>query len=221
MKIYDLYKPFRNQLRKMALRPALERIWQCQLHVDVSGMLKLRTKAGGPVFEIHVWELHLLCREILLHAAGDENTLATPQGLFQMINHIRRISEGISERTISSGDDAMRALHTLVHQQARWQYPQDEARMFRAFHIYSDPELAPIFERVTDLSVREMFFLAMGIAGAGKKKVVTSTAQDYSAFGVTHEARDKFFKMAGTSLTEIRQNIEALRRDDESWAFTC
>lgn len=220
MKIYDLYKPFRNQLRKMALRPALECIWQCQLHVDVSGLLKLRTRAGGPVFEIHVWELHLLCREILLHAAGDENTLATPQGLFQMINHIRRISEGISERTISSGDDAMRALHTLIHQQARWQYPQDEARMFRAFHIYSDAELAPIFERVTDLSVREMFFLAMGIAGAGKKKVVTSTAQDYSAFGVTHEARDKFFKMAGTTLREMRRNIEALQRDDEGWAFT-
>lgn len=90
-----------------------------------------------------------------------------------MVDHIRRISEGISARTISSVDDAMRALHTLIHQQARWQYPQDEARMFRAFHIYNDPELAPIFERITDLSVREMFFLAMGIAGAGRKKAVT------------------------------------------------
>ena len=220
MDIYDLYKPFRNSLRKMALGLALERIWQYQAHVDVSGTLKLRMKVGGPVSEIYVWELHLLCRETLLHASGDKDTLATHEGLFTMINHIRRISEGISKCTISSNNDAVCALHTLIHQQVRWQYPQDEARMFRAFYIYSDPELAPIFKRVTDLSVREMFFLAIGIAGAGKKKVVTSTAQDYSAFGVAHEARDKFFKMTGTTLTNIRRNIEDLQRHDEGWAFT-
>ena len=122
MNIYDLYKPFRNQLRKMALRPALEHIWQYQRRAAISGVIKVRTKVDDSDFEIYVWELHLLCREILLHAAGDQNTISTPFGLIQMINHIRRINEGISKRTINSGDDAMRALHTLIHQQARLQY---------------------------------------------------------------------------------------------------
>jgi hypothetical protein len=220
MNMYDLYKPFRNQLRKMALRPALEHIWRYQQRAAVSGVIKLRTKVDGPDFEIYVWELHLLCREILLHAAGDQDTISSHLGLFRMIDHIRRINDGISERTINSGDDAMRGLHTLVHQQARWQYSRDEARMFRAFHIYNDYELAPIFEQATGLSVSAMFLLALAIGGAAKKQAGTNASQDYSAFGVTPEARDIFFKMTGTTLMNIRRNLEALRRDDEGWEFT-
>lgn len=162
MNIYDLYKPFRNQLRKMALRPALEHIWLYQQHAAISGVIKLRAKVGSSDFEIYVWELHLLCREILLHADGDQDTISTPLGLFQMIDYIRRINDGISKRKVNSGGDAMRAMHTLVHQQARWQYSRDEARMFRAFHIYNDHELAPIFEQATGLSVRAMFFAGTG-----------------------------------------------------------
>lgn len=220
MNIYDLYKPFRNQLRKMALRPALEHIWQYQQRAAISGGIKFRTKVDGSEFEIYVWELHLLCRETLLHAAGDQDTISTPLGLFQMIDHIRRISNGISKRTVNSGEDAMRELHTLVHQQARWQYSRDEARMIRAFHIYNDHELAPIFEQATGLSVSAMFLLALAIGGAAKRQAGTNASQDYSAFGVTHEARDTFFKMTGTTLANIRRDIEAQRRDDEGWAFT-
>jgi hypothetical protein len=114
----------------------------------------------------------------------------------------------------------MRGLHTLVHQQARWQYSRDEARMFRAFHIYNDHELAPIFEKATCLSVGEMFLLALAIGGAAKKQAGTNASQDYSAFGVTHEARDTFFRMTGTTLANIRRDLEARRRDDERWEFT-
>ena len=220
MNIYDLYKPFKNQLRKMALRPALEHIWRYQQRAAPSGVIKLRTKVGSPDFEIYVWELHLLCREILLHAVGDEDTISTPLGLIRMIDHIRRIDDGISKRTINSGDDAMQALHTLIHQQARWQYSRDEARMFRAFHIYNDYQLRPVFEQATGLPVSTMFLLALAIGGAAKKRAGTNASQDYSAFGVTHEARDTFFKMTGTTLAEIRQDLEMLRRDDEGWEFT-
>ena len=92
--------------------------------------------------------------------------------------------------------------------------------MFRAFHIYNDHELAPIFEHVTGLSVRAMFLVALAIGGAAKKQAGTNASQDYSAFGVTHEARDTFFKMTGTTIANIRRDLEALRRDDEGWEFT-
>lgn len=220
MNMYDLYKPFRNKLRRMALKPALEHIWRYQQEVDVSGVLKFRLQVSGPVFEIYVWELHLLCREIVLHASGSEDTIATREGLCRMIDHIRRISTGISERTVKSSDDALRALHPLVHQQARWQFSRDEARLFRTYHIYNDEELAPIFKQATGLSVGELFFLAMAICGSAKRKVVTNASQDYSAFDVTQEARDTFFKMTGTTLANLRHQLERLRRDDEGWAFT-
>ncbi|GAB2916207.1 hypothetical protein GCM10027093_63420 [Paraburkholderia jirisanensis] len=137
-----------------------------------------------------------------------------------MINHIRRISQGISERTISSGDDAFNALHTLIHQQARWQYSRDEARLFRAYHIFNDSELAPIFKQATGLSVRDMFLLAIAISGTGTRQPGTNASQDYSGFGISHDARDTFFRMTGTTLPTIRQRLEELRRDDEGWEFT-
>jgi hypothetical protein len=220
MKIYDLYKPFRNELRKMALQSALANIWRYQNLVAASALIKLPTGISGPVFEFYVWELHTLCREILLNASGNEDTLSTPNGLIKMINHIRRINQGISERSLNSGDDGLRVLHTLVHQQARWQYSRDEARLFRAYHIYSDHELAPIFKQATDLSVRDMFLMAIAMAGAGTRQAGTNASQDYSAFGISQDARDRFFSMTGRTLADIRHRLEQLRRDDEGWEFT-
>ena len=220
MKIYDLYKPFRNELRQMALQPALANIWRYQNLLAPSALIKLPLGISGSVFEFYVWELHTLCREVLLNANGDEDTLSTPKGLIKMINHIRRINEGISKRTVNSGDDGLKALHTLVHQQARWQHSRDEARLIRAYHIYSDHELAPIFKQATDLSVRDMFLLAIAVAGAGTRQAGTNASQDYSAFGISQDARDRFFSMTGTTLAVIRRRLEELRRDDEGWEFT-
>jgi DNA-directed RNA polymerase subunit N (RpoN/RPB10) len=218
--IFDLYKPLRNDIRKLALRPALARIWQYQQCVGASGVLKLRTRASGPDFDIYVWELHVLCREILLHAAGDQDGLSTSTGLFRFINHIRRISEGTSGRTIDSGGSAMRALHPVIQQQARWQYARDEARVFRAFHIYSDRELAPIFEQTTGLTVGSVYTLALAIRGMATQHVGTSSALDCSPVGVTCEARDAFFKMTGTTVEELRTALAERQRYDEGWAFT-
>jgi len=220
MKIYDLYKPFRNELRKMGLQPALANIWRYQKLAAPSALIKVPIGINGSVFEFYVWELHTLCREVLLHASGSENTLSTPNGLIKMINHIRRINEGISERTVNSGDEALNALHALAHQQARWQYSRDEARLFRAYHIYSDHELAPIFRQATDLSVRDMFLLAMAMTGSGTRQAGTNASQDYSAFGISQDARDIFFSMTGTTLTNIRHRLDELQRYDDGWEFT-
>ncbi|MCP3724704.1 hypothetical protein M3I53_16485 [Paraburkholderia sp. CNPSo 3272] len=140
----------------MALQTALASIWSYQRLAAASGQIKLPVSINGSIAEFHIWELHTLCREVLLNASGSENTLSTSSGMIRMIDHIRRISQGISERTVNSGDDALNALHTLGHQQVRWQYSRDEARLFRAYHIYSDHELAPIFRQATGISVRDI-----------------------------------------------------------------
>jgi hypothetical protein len=114
MGIYDLYKPFRNQLRPLALRLSLERIWACQRLADVSGVVKISVRQGQ-WFELYVWELHLLCREILLHADDSDDTLFSVDGLLELVNHVRRIDQGISERSVTSGESAMSALHPLIH----------------------------------------------------------------------------------------------------------
>lgn len=217
MEMYDLYKPFRNDVRKMALGPSLIRLWQYHRRVAQSGWLTLR-----PGVAIPVWNLHLIGRELVLNAArvGGEDTLSTDSGLIRMVNHIRRISTGISDRTVASGNDAMIAMHPLVHQQVPWQFTRDEPRMFRAFHVYNHPELAPIFERATGLSVREMFVLAFAIGGMATRQAGTNATQDYSLFDVSPEARDAFFRMTAADLGDVHKVLKGRQRYDEGWEFT-
>ncbi|WP_174387987.1 hypothetical protein [Burkholderia metallica] len=220
MDIYDLYKPFRNQLRKLALRPSLHRIWAYQRGVDASGVLRIRLH-GGQWAQIYVWELLLLCREIVLHAAGNDDALASTNGLIILVNHIRRIDEQISASTVNSAATAMQALHPIIQKQARWQYVRYEAIMFRAFHIYNAPELAPIVDQTMGLSVRAMYTLAMAIGGATRNVSYTNAVQDYEAFKVSHGMRDAFFQHIGTTTKQLRDEVqEASPRCDERWAFT-
>ena len=52
----------------------------------------------------------MLCREILLHADGSDDTMFSVDGLLELVNHVRRIDQGISERIVTSGESAMSAL---------------------------------------------------------------------------------------------------------------
>ncbi len=52
MKIYDLYKPFRNELRKMALQPALANVWRYQKLATPSAFIKLQIGFSGSVFKL-------------------------------------------------------------------------------------------------------------------------------------------------------------------------
>lgn len=219
MDMSQLYAPFRDGIRKLSLLRALERIWQLERLAAVSGVIKLQV-GGGPAIDVYVWELHLLCREVVLHADGTEDVLATPTGLLQMIDHLRRIKTDISKRTIHSSNDAMKMLHPLMHQQGRWQHSRDEARAFRAFHIFSDPELAPIFEKTTGVTVRAIFTMALAIGGAAQQRPGTTATQDFTGFDVPDHVRDAFFRMAGGTLKEIRRDLTALQCYDERWEFT-
>lgn len=218
MDIYDLYKPFRNQLRGLALGPALHHIWvyQKQAHQQ-TGVIKI-----PGIADVYIWEVQILCREIVLHAAGKETTLSTYKGLWKMISHIRRIINGIAAIEIANSTDdfSQRTLLTLVHQQARWQYSRDEARLFRAHHVYSDSELAPLFEQVTGLSVRAMYLHALAIGGAAAKQSGTNASQDFSGFDVMNPERDAFFDMSGTTIDNLREALKAAQRYDERWALT-
>lgn len=218
MNVNELYKPFRNRLKRLALRPSLERIWGYQRLADVSGSLKLWVR-GGQWFEIYVWELHLLCREIVLQAAGTEDGLSSVDGLLRLVNHIRRIDTQISAHTVNSARTAMEALHPRIHQQARWQHADYGAAIFRAHHIYGSPAIAPIFERVMGAPVHVLYTLALILGGASRRSPYTAPAQDYGEFGVSAPMRDALLRRIAVTSGQIRDELRALACYDETWAY--
>lgn len=219
--IYDLYKPFRNSLRKFDLQALLLLIWDVQRRFGDSVDIEFRSGFGDAVGSIFKWELHLLAREALLHSTiGRAQQQPSYHDLIKLINHIRRITEGISLRTVSSGDGAMRALHPLIHQQARWQYTRDWDRFYRIFRIYNRDDLRPLLEQVVGVRLSTIYTLAFAIAGSATRSAWTSSNLDYKFLGISAEERDAFFAMVSADHVVICGEFKTRQRYDEGWPFS-
>src|ERR1700761_2039100 len=221
--MYETYKTFRNRVARLAIKPALHAIWHYHRNVDPNtGVLKIHTGMLDRAWDVYVWELHTLCREIVLHARGSEQPLSTPDGMTRIVGHLRKRNDEISKLEIAGGASnlAQGILHRTVHQQLRWQHTRDEARLFRAWHVYSDPTLSKLLEQSTGVSVRAMYLLAIAIAGAGIKQPGTLATQDYSAFDVSDAQRDAFFKICGTTVEGLREALKTAQKHDTRWALT-
>lgn len=219
--IYDLYKPLRNHLRKIDLRSLLWLIWKAQQGLNESGLVEVRGGTGNHIGSIFGWELHILAREALLHSTdGTTQQYVDTNGLIELINHLRRIAEGISERTINSGGRAMRELHPLMHQQARWQHPRDWDRFFRAFRIYNSENVRPMLEQTVGIRLSSIFTMALAIAGNLRNTDEVCSNVDYTGVGVSSAERDAFFAMVGADHSTIHGLLKSSQRYDQGWAHS-
>lgn len=217
----DLYTPFQDETRKLSLLPSLYELWRFHQGIPTSGILKLSGPPGFLQIEVYAWELDILSREILLNAGEQgSNSLRTFPGIVRAINHIRRINQGLSEREIHSGDDALRAMHQHVHQQIRWQHTRDEARLIRTFKVFGYPDLERVFVEATGVPVRSLFFMGLAIRGALNKDLRFNANQDFTEFGIEDEVRDSFFRLVSTSNETIRDQLRQIQKYDSRWAYT-
>jgi hypothetical protein len=217
----DLYKPLQDDAQKLALLPSLNQIWLHFRWMPDSGVSKIYGPTGTAPIEVYAWEFNVLSREILLHAeARGEDYLGSFQGFVRFVNHIRRINEGISSREIHSGTGALAALHSHVHQQIRWQFTRDEARLFRTYRIFTHPDLERIFIHATGVPIRALFLLGLAIRGALNHKMVFSSTQDFTAFDVSDDVRDAFFRLVSAEHEAVREQLRQSQKYDSRWAYT-
>lgn len=219
--IYDLYKPLRNHIRTLDLQALLELIHGVQHGHENSVEIKLRDRFGNTIVEMYRWELHLLAREALLHSSlrvGQKQP--NVQDLLKLFNHVRRISNGVSQKTIHSGTDAMRALHPLIHQQARWQHARDWDRFHRIFRIYSSDDIHNLLYKKLGVRLTTIYTLTFAIAGSAQQNPKIVSTNDYSFMDISAEERDAYFAMVGSSRANLSESIKNSARYNQSWAFT-
>ena len=218
--IYDLYKPLRNHVRTLNLQELLELIHRVQRDQEGSFEIKLRDNLGK-ITEIYIWELCILAREALLNASLSvvKKQLGV-RDLLKLINYIRGISDGISQKSIHSDTDAMRALHPLIHQQGRWQYAGDWDRFYRTFRIYNSDDIHSLLYKKLGVRLKTIYALTFAIAGSARQNPKIVSTNDYSFMGISAEERDAYFAMVGDSLENLSESIKNFARHNESWAFT-
>ncbi|QEL65693.1 hypothetical protein OTERR_22170 [Oryzomicrobium terrae] len=219
--IYDLYKPLRNHIRTLDLQALLELIHGIQRGYENSVEIKFRTPLGN-TWNIFRWELHILAREALLHASqGNGSKQPSLQDIFKLINAVRHISNEISKKTINSGMSAMRSLHPLIHQQARWQNTRDWDRFYRIFRIYSHKDIHQLLHAVLGVRLTTIYTLTFAIAGSAQRSTprILSTT-DYTLMGISAAERDAYFAMVSASHASLRESIKVSAQYNERWAFT-
>ncbi len=222
MDIFDLYKPLRNYLRDINLQGLLVLLWRVQLGHEDSAVIPLRQPNGAANGEAYRWDFHLLAREALLNASqGATSRQPVLNDVFVLLNHIRRISNETTRRTISSGQSALESTHQLIHQQARWQNSNDWYRLHRIHRVFNRDDVRPLLESVVDVRLSTIYTLTMAIAGAARSRSpATNMATDYTFLGIKDEERDAYFFMMGAPLATIQQKIKEHQQYDERWAFT-
>lgn len=218
--IYELYKPLRNELRKIDTQGLLIILWHAAKVPLDGAVIKLKNKFGR-VFDIFPWEIYLLAREAVLQSVSDKKRKQVQtDDVFKLVNHLRRISNDTSKKTINSVESALRSLHPLIHQQARWQNSREWERFHRAFRIYNRDDVRPLLENKLGMRISTIYSLTFAIAGGAAKSPGVLSNIDYTFMDISANERDAYFAAFGASLSNIRDEIEQRQQYDERWAFT-
>src|SRR5258708_3140574 len=140
--MHDLYRPFRNYMRRFPFADSMEKIWLFAGHLSgqepQAGDLNFPDEAGWPATlrgTTFPWDLELLAREVILNSPtiGGDKGLGRWVDFARAINFIRQIDNGIAIR--GGGDEILRELHRIVHRQFPWQRPPSASSIMRYFKI--------------------------------------------------------------------------------------
>ena len=224
--IYEAYKPLRNLLRQCSLEGVLVDLWQLSLQMN-SGTRTLNLSGQLPVPEtslIAAWDLSTIAREAILHAQPNgTKRLNSEAAVRRVIGVIRDIENEASGLRLHSdnGENNIVFIELLriTHRQFPWQQGNLKSSIVRNLKIFSAPEIAPMVERRTGLSVKAFFLLGLSLSGHLLSKCGINSDQDYSAFGISRAQAQAFFDRLSMDYRDLRRVIESHEGIDANWDY--
>jgi hypothetical protein len=224
--MHDLYKPFRNYMRRFPFADSMEKIWLFAGHLSgqgpQAGDLNFSDEPGWPATlkgTTFPWDLELLTREVILNSPsiGGDRSLGRWDNFARAINFVRHIDNEMAKR--SGGEGILRELHRIVHRQFPWQRPPSASSIMRYFKIFGGSQLESAVERQTGLPIRKFYQLAFALSGNFLKSAGINMATDYSAIGISKEESAAFFRKMSAPLHVLREQTRALQRYDDGWVY--
>ncbi|NOT19995.1 MAG: hypothetical protein HOP24_06970 [Sideroxydans sp.] len=218
--MYSDYEPFRSFLRKQNLLSGLASVWQQMTKIgDADSSVRLQAPEN---FALD-WELEIIAREIILNCDGglaSQNAEVATFDMAQAVNHLRRINEEISNKSIDTPEDAMGSMHALIHQQIPWQDDAPFERISRYAKILQYAPLARIVESAINISISDMYKIGLAVSGELQRKPYILSSNYAMTPGIAPGAEKAFFKLVATDIKTIRQKILSVQHYDSSWAYT-
>ncbi|CBJ44012.1 hypothetical protein [Ralstonia solanacearum] len=223
MTTYEAYKPLRNRIARLPLERSFEWLWALSQHLFNNAPLPqtILLPGGLPIKgNFHPWELTLLAREIVLHAAPSGTAdLGRTRDLVDVINSIRRVDEAVAKEHLQPSQ-VFAELHRIAHRQFPLQQRRDPAVIMRYLKIFGERDVDAVLARETGLTIRQLYFMGLAVAGHLAKYPGINAHQDYSSFGIGAEPRATFFSKMGIDIKTLRERTRAAQHYDDRWAYT-
>lgn len=175
MNVEELYKPFRNYLRKVGLIESLWVIHAYVQHLQYGRAMPLEIEVLQSVSAkgvlgrfVHPWSLDVLAREVLINSP-DESARHTSRTLrnwnyFAATLNKLKLFEDVLGEAYPKGS-IMLELHRIAHRQFQWQMPPTSRWISRYYKVFSHPVLDRILQRKLGLTVKELYLVGLAYMG--------------------------------------------------------
>lgn len=228
---YDIYKPFRNHLRKFELLESLDVIRAYIQYFQTKDPLPQYITSYSPLllahdkrqFGLHEWDLADLAKEVVLNCIEPvgERSMRNWPILADTVNRLNSVKDNFfREYRQQFQGDILLEMYRKTHQQFPWQRGYSHDDVTRNFKIFSHPPLETIFKNVIGLNVRDVYVLGLALIGNLHDKLAMNTDIDTSTLLVDDEAFPAFLNHFSSTVPILREMISRSQSYDQDYSYT-
>lgn len=219
-KIFDLYKPLRNQLRQYELIDSLYVMWSFATNLSSnsrisstielpSGFNQFGDNSKKRYYGMPEHEIDFLVRCIILHCEDVRSsyTLKHKKNLSKVVNYFRKeFCEKIDQEFLQE-ENVLFSLNRLIHSQIHWQINPGIDSLMRYYKIYNTPIIQEAILTNYELSLFEIFFIGLSIYQVTSKQFFSSLPFASDIATISEDKITTFINLYSLPLSDCRTRI--------------
>ncbi|MBS7232813.1 hypothetical protein KHA90_17480 [Flavobacterium psychroterrae] len=236
-KIYSLYTPFRNLLRKLNQIDSIYVIWcysrnftfNLEIPQDIelpAGFVMNDKIDNRRYYGVPEYEQEFLLKQILINCDNKHSKISirNRERLSKIINYSRKtLSEGISKISIDGlelEEDFLIEFHRMAHRQFSWQKSFNLNIIFRYYKIYCNEELKIIIEKRFKMSPFEIFIIGFFLFRhtANTFRLPLPFKSDFDM--ISNEKLDVFFQNFSITTDDAKKELKESQQMNENLFYS-
>lgn len=231
--VYDLYKPLKNNLRKLELSMSLVGV---HAHMQFQqfkiplpeyivgepfGYRNCKTTYDFIGFYLMPWELASLCVELIINADGyDKNkSFLNWYYLRSSVNRLKDLENGIDSIYTTTDNVLVEVSNRIPHRQFKWQKVPNQDLLARYWEMYNYSDLKKIIEHKIGLELGDIFKIGLVFLGVYMNKFALFYPPSIGIDGIDVNKLNKFLGYFSLDLNSLRQNLINERTFDDKFVY--
>lgn len=230
-KIYNLYTPLRNKIRKYNLVDSIYLVWAYSQNLTFNTPMPSDVELPGnysPLANVNdrryrgmqEFELEFLIREFILHCHQNptQNTLRQRSELRKVVNYLRfDFDNGIyGVHRNQQTNNILIEFNRIVHRQFKWQLGYEREAILRNYKIYTHPVIEGLLSKKFGMTAREIYIIGFYLFHLTGKHFRIQLPFSSETEVVTKEMIDTFFLHFAMTIEEAKKSMTETQRIDDT-----